>query len=194
LRGRDSAAAQGYAALYQGDSASAYFKPRRILMLDLTRCFLLAVACFALPLNLFSQGFSQAPSTSPPGLVDGSKNPELIPDSAAYRLVFISLMAKTIPDSGDPKALARRNAALHATGLSSGDQAVLIQELAGFSEQYKSWQTQLAGPANAASRKAQVASLVLATRNALIKQLSPDGAATFVSYVQARKSRMVVRP
>jgi hypothetical protein len=185
--------------LHKRRGTGEYFNPRRILMLHLTRFFLLAVVCFVLPLNLFPQGFSQVPSASraplPPGLVDGSKNPELIPDSAAYRLVFLSLMAKMAADPRDPKALARRHAALNATGLSSGDQNVLIQQLAGFSEHYKSWQTEAsAGPANAASRKAQVASLVLATRDALIRQLSPNGTATFVSYVQARKSRMVVRP
>ena len=59
---------------------------------------------FVTPLSLFSQQASMAPNASmqtlPPDWVDGSKNPELIPDSAAYRLVFLSLVSKMTLNSG----------------------------------------------------------------------------------------------
>ena len=129
----------------------------------------------------------------PPGFVDGSKNPDLIPDGAAYRLVFLSLKP---PTSTDPRALAGNSAALAAIGLSAADLGILKQQLATFAASYKAWQVQ-AATASSAERpalNAQVVNLVLANRDALIKRLTAGGAARFAAYVQQAKSRMVVRP
>ena len=140
---------------------------------------------------LFSQ--SAGVHKLPPGFVDGSKNPDLIPDSAAYRLVFLSLKP---PDAADQSGLVRQSAALAATGLSAADLETLKQQLAAFAASYKAWQAQAASAQSAdrAALHAQVVSLVLATRDAVVKELSPDGVIRLGAYVQKAKSRMVVRP
>jgi hypothetical protein len=124
--------------------------------------------------------------------VDGSKNPDQIPESAAYRLVFLSLKP---PDPTNQTAVAGRAATLRKIGLSAADLAILGQQLVTFAADYKALQTQIVSAAtDPASLHAQVATLVLVTRNALLGQLSPDGAAKFSAYVQNAKGRMIVRP
>lgn len=74
------------------------------------------VACLT-PLCLFSQTLSSGQSL-PPGFVDGSKNPELIPDYASYRLVMIHLSSL---NSVTPSAASHQAAVVRQIGLSDAD-------------------------------------------------------------------------
>jgi hypothetical protein len=149
----------------------------------------LGAVCLTPP-GLYSQTSSSTQSL-PPGFVDGSKNPDLIPDYASYRLVLIHLSA--ILNSTDVRAASRKSVVFGQIGLSSADSQVLTSFVSTFSASYAQWQSQ-AGivPSTAADEAAR--SLVLATRDALIKALTADGVQKLVLYVQAEKTHMVVRP
>jgi|SRR5579871_1051561 len=132
----------------------------------------------------------QTPQTSPnvpPGFVDGSKNPSLIPDTAAYRLVFISLI---LPPSPDSTALARHSALIAQVGLSAADRAAMENALAAFGESYSAWRAS----ALPASVDNGVAALVQQYQNLIFSTLSGDGVAKVMKFVQNAKTRMVVRP
>jgi hypothetical protein len=123
----------------------------------------------------------------PPGWVDGSKTPNLIPDRAAYRLVFMRLM---LPVSADATMIARQEARLTRIGLSAADATVLRQALASFADSYSSW-VQTAG---AGSTDDQAWAIVQATHNTLRAQLSSDGNSKFSAYVALEKRHMIAKP
>lgn len=121
----------------------------------------------------------------PPGWIDGSVSPNLIPDRMAYRLVFISL---TLPASPSQHDLARQKAHLLQIGLSSADQTILLQAIAAFATAYSSWE-QAAGHTDD-----QAWAIVQNTRNALESQLSADGNSKFSAYVALAKRQMIAKP
>lgn len=59
-----------------------------------------------------------APQPDPPGTIDGAKNPELIPDDTAYRLVFLAFSE---PEDATDAQKARFRAKLTAAGLDEDD-------------------------------------------------------------------------
>ncbi len=59
-----------------------------------------------------------APQPDPPGTIDGAKNPELIPDETAYRLV---LLAFAEPENPTDAQTARFQAKIAGAGLSDDD-------------------------------------------------------------------------
>ena len=71
-----------------------------------------------------------APSVA---MIDGSKNPELIPDSTAYRLFFVSVADGTNPSEDE---IARHRAHLSRLGLKDVDEQSLAQVLKTFKTQY----------------------------------------------------------
>lgn len=131
--------------------------------------------------------FAQSSGTRniPPGWVDGSVNPNLIPDRTAYRLVLISLMLPTSPSEHD---LARQKAHLLQIGLSSADQTILVQAVAAFATSYSAWEQ---APAHTDD---QAWAIVQNTRAQLQTQLSPDGNSKFSAYVALAKRRMIAKP
>jgi hypothetical protein len=122
----------------------------------------------------------------PPGFVNGSINPELVPDNSAYRLVFLSLRTAGAADSS---AVARQNAKLGAMGLAPSDAAAVTQIIGRFSTQYLAWQ----GMQSAAGAAAAI-TIVEQARTSLSSNLSTEGLTKFAQYVQAAKARMIVRP
>jgi hypothetical protein len=134
---------------------------------------------------LFAQTSSAA--NLPPGWVDGSKTPNLIPDRAAYRLVFMRLM---LPVSPDATVIARQEARLARIGLSATDAATLKQALAAFAGSYSSWAQTVGVP----STEDQAWAIVRATQNTLQTQLSSDGNSKFSAYVALEKRHMIVKP
>ena len=141
------------------------------------------------PTVVVCQTFSGGNSL-PPGLIDGSKNPGLIPDYAAYRLVLLSLQ---LPASPDQNAISRQNAKLARIGLSKSDTQALSNLIAGFSVSYSQWLT-AAGVHHDDAAEQRVQALVLTTRDSILKILSHGGATSFAQYVEREKAHMVVRP
>ncbi len=127
----------------------------------------------------------------PPGFVDGSKNPELIPDAAAYRLVFLSL---TVPPGADSKALAKQNSLLAQLGLSEVDATTMKETVAAFGTDYSAWRARSSSVANATQSEAERTALVQQYQKLLFARLSANGVTQFVQFAQRAKKRMAVRP
>ena len=164
--------------------------PKRILL----RGSLLV--CLLVPVSLLSQTSPQtspppasaATQQIPPGWVDGSKNPELIPDHASYRLVLVHLSSLDT---------TRQDTRIKMMGLSADDGQRLKNEVALFHKDYDQWKAKagVAAGAPPSQQDDQAArALVLASRDAIKKQLSADGAAKFSAYVEKEKARMIVNP
>jgi hypothetical protein len=103
----------------------------------------LAVAHMTLanPLHLSSTvaraqtaGTSQTavPPSDPPGTIDGAKNPELIPDDVALRMIILAVAE---PADAPPEAQARARAKLNAMALSEEDATAFLSLLEGFRAQ-----------------------------------------------------------
>lgn len=73
-----------------------------------------------------------APKTDPPGTIDGAKNPELIPDEVALRMIVLA-----VAESADapPEAKARARAKLNPIGLSDEDATAVLDLLADYQSQ-----------------------------------------------------------
>lgn len=134
---------------------------------------------------LFGQTSSTSSTGIPPGWVDGSKTPNLVPDRAAYRLVFINLV---LPASPDQNAITRQENHVKRIGLSSADETVLKQALATFNTNYSNWKQ------TASATSDQAWAIVQTTRDALTSQLSGDGNSKFSAYVALEKIHMIVNP
>jgi hypothetical protein len=133
---------------------------------------------------------SQTPTSNlplPAGWVDGSKSPELIPDHSSYRLVLTHLCSVI------SAPILKQSATYSQIGLSAADTLVLQNQVVAFDASYSQWKAQAAlSPSANDEQNAQA--IVLATRDALIKRLTPGGASRFVQYVQQEKAHMIVRP
>jgi hypothetical protein len=146
---------------------------------------ILGIALLAAPLRSQTQDL-------PPGVIDGSKEPQRIPDSTAFRLVFLSLR---IPTSPSPADLKRQSAHFKRIGLSGVDFAASLPIIADFGTAYDEWQTRFdptSKSIDVAASTSEREALVEATIVSVMHRLSPAGAAKFVQFVQAAKSRMVV--
>jgi hypothetical protein len=149
-------------------------------------------AAMLVPGCMFSQGVSSSKSL-PPGFIDGSKTPVLIPDSLAFRLVFLNLR---LPTTADQAAVRRQNSKLNSMGLTDADATAMKGLLNQFDVEYTAWQSS-APNATVATQSvvdAQANAIVQRMRDALIRTLAPDGVAKVFVYVQQAKSRMLVRP
>jgi hypothetical protein len=142
--------------------------------------------------------FSQAPASSsgpiPPGFVDGSKNPGLIPDRAAYRLVLLSLSTSASPTTQET---AKQEAVLKRMGLSDTDKTALKQALITFGAANSQWQREVAagGPGGGSSQLDSAGwANVENTRQVLAQQLTSDGNAKLAQFVTQAKTHMIVRP
>lgn len=153
-------------------------------------------ACL-LPSSLFPQQASIAPQASmarniPPGWVDGSQHPELVPDSAAYRLILLSLRAPAAQSE-----MARYTAKWKKIGLSPSDTATAQRIVAEFDVQYSAWQAvqqAVRNTVSGAAPKTDAATIVQQAVGALNAQLTPAGDIKFSAFVQAAKARMIVHP
>lgn len=111
---------------------------------------LLVLLILALPFLTSPGGFhgaqpqSAQPSpqaaTDPPGTIDGAKNPELIPDEAAYQVVFLALAEH---ENATEAEKARFHGKIAAARLSSDDEQALFAILAAFQKQMEAVQAQV---------------------------------------------------
>lgn len=133
-------------------------------------------------------------------VLDGSKHPELIPDSAAYRLYFVAWgQAVNAGQSGKD----RERGELARAGLLGADADAVMDTLALFKGQYAKIIADYNSGAEAAfdsgrldeyreSFYARRDDLVAATRAALRAELSPTALASFDAHVQGEKRHMRV--
>lgn len=142
--------------------------------------------------------------TSPPQhihpdvtVVDGAKNPELIPDSTAYRLWFVTV---SLSPNSTPKQQTFQKAQLDKLQLMSADYQELVSALTEFKTQYLSLIASYnasakaallnGGQANLQSFLQQRDGLVSSTRAAIGLRLTEDGAARVDAHVQGEKRRI----
>lgn len=135
---------------------------------------------------------SASGTASLPVLVDGSKNPEKIPDSFAYLHFFAAFAAHPTSTAQEQ---GRQNAQLAPLQLAAADRGVITTILAGFRVQLDQIDTAVvvAGtPAKLASLEAQKSAIAATTLANLRQALTPDGASRMDHYVQTRVKAHIV--
>jgi len=133
----------------------------------------------------------------PVTVVDGAKNPELIPDSTAYRVWLVTV---SLPSNATDKERAFQQAHLRKLQLSGADYSTLLSVLSDFKDQYLTLIASFNESAKAAllhgSQPDQQSflqlrdDLVSSTRASIAQRLSPDGAARVEAHVQGEKSHI----
>jgi len=115
-----------------------------------TAPFLLALLILVLPFLTSPGGFHSAQTqsvqpppttaTDPPGTIDGAKNPELIPDEAAYQAVFLAFAEH---ENATEAEKVRFHAKIAAARLSNDDEQALFAILAAFRKQMEAVRAQV---------------------------------------------------
>lgn len=133
--------------------------------------------------------------------IDGSQHPELIPDNAGYRSVFM------MQSHFETAAATARSEQLQGNiGLPAADHQIYLETLKNFRQQYELVINTHnafvdANTASAAvtdlqkevsNTRQSISRLVEATRAQLAAGLSKEGAAKLDAYVQSEKTHMVV--
>jgi hypothetical protein len=72
---------------------------------------------------------ASTPNPDPPGTIDGAKNPELIPDETAWRMVFLGIAE---PESATEEQKARAEAKIASIGLNKQDAEAFLYLLSQF--------------------------------------------------------------
>ena len=145
-----------------------------------------------------------APTKAPPSvamtpanMIDGARHPELIPDSIAYRLFFLTVAE---PADATDDERARQRAWLRTAGLKDED----VQPAAAVLETFKSQYDELVARYNESVRVANEAGadpdsatflsqqddLVESTRDALKAAIGPEVMARFDAHLQREKRNM----
>jgi hypothetical protein len=144
-------------------------------------------------------------ATDPPGTIDGAKNPELIPDDVAYRLV---LLAVAEPEDASDAQKARFRAKIAPAGLNEADTEAFRLILAALQKQLDALNAQanqilardpmpLAGTPDyqqLVELSKQRQPVFAEAMSALPARLSADGVAKLQAYVQNEKRRMKYLP
>jgi hypothetical protein len=140
---------------------------------------------------------SPAASMTPADMIDGATNPDLIPDSIAYRLFFVSAAGPADPT---PQDNDRQRAHLRDAGLLEEEVSRAAGVLAAFRAQYGDLVTQYNESVQAANEGgvepdlatflSQLDQLVELTRKALGEAISPEAAKRLEAYVQYEKRNM----
>lgn len=129
-----------------------------------------------------------APPSLPPGTIDGSVHPELIPDSVAFRL-FLGALAEASNASVNSSLTARQRAVLRPAHLVDSDVAVFAQQLGT----WKKAMSALASPSNNAP-SSTLDDIANGTINALNAQMTPQGFGSLYAHVMSEKKGMKIVP
>lgn len=135
-----------------------------------------------------------------PGLIDGAKHPELIPDKVAYRLYFVAV--SEMPNPSEQQKL-RQAAHLKATGIKDEqDRQSFVDVLTDFKVRYNALiaaYNQAAEAADEAGTSPDLAGfirkrdeLVQSTRDKLTNSMSAESLARLDARVQIEKRNMKV--
>jgi hypothetical protein len=136
-----------------------------------------------------------APGTGPgtlPVVVDGSKNPQNIPDALAYSHFFSAVAAHPNPT---PQEQGRQNAQLLPLSLSAVDQQNLVQALAAFRTGLDPIEAALLAqptPAQVAGLRQQKATLVASTMTNISSSLTAGGFGNLDQYVKTHVKQHIV--
>ncbi len=131
-------------------------------------------------------------------VVDGAKNPELIPDSTAYRVWFVTV---SLPPNAGEKERKFQQAHLSKLQLTSNlDYLQLLTILTGFKSKYlaliaqynESAKAALPGIADQQSFLQQRDDLVSSTRAAIKAHLTSDSTIRIDAHVQGEKARIQI--
>ncbi|MGH9431863.1 MAG: hypothetical protein ACRD3T_09995 [Terriglobia bacterium] len=130
-------------------------------------------------------------------IVNGAEHPEQIPDSVAYRLVFLTMAE---PEEPTDAQRARQRAYLEKAGLGEQDRISAVIVLANFKTRYDQLDAQYNESVLAANRTkeppgletflSQQDELVQETRDALKADLRPEAMDRFDAYVRREKRNM----
>jgi hypothetical protein len=85
----------------------------------------------------------------PPGTIDGPKNPELIPDDVAYRVLLLAIAE---PEDASPEQKARARAKIVRAQLSEDDEVLFLTMATQYKTQIDSLAAQAAQITNGGSR------------------------------------------
>jgi hypothetical protein len=158
-------------------------------------------------LPVLAAALPQTPSAPPAtsGIIDGSVNPELIPDDVAYRLILTNIAE---PQNATDAQKARFRAKIASAGLSADDAQALFQIVAKLQGELAALDTQasqieardgivLAGTPDYQTLCAlaqQRLPVFQEAMSALPAHLSADGVTNFQAYVQKEKHGMKYLP
>ncbi len=158
--------------------------------------------CLALPLLVSSAQSSETPSIPHHAnfsVVDGSVNPELIPDNTAYRLYFVMTSRPTTPTDSQKY---HQHLQLAKVRLTDADEQVAVNILATFYTQYQSLIATYNATATAAlargeepnvnALRSQRDQLVQSTHDTLQNALSSTGWSLLDAFVQHEKTKMKI--
>lgn len=139
-------------------------------------------------------------------IVNGSVHPELVPDEAALRVLFIAVAE---PETAPPEDLQRLRNKVSRMRLSEPDMQVFIRLMAAFHKGRTLHEANIqAIPAQSATglnssveagakmigEQNAITALALDTFNSLLVQLSPDGAAKLRDHLNYVKTRIRIIP
>lgn len=137
----------------------------------------------------------------PSGTIDGSQNPEQIPDRTAYRLFF---RAVSEPSNASPEQRERQCAKLTGANLSASDLSQLVDILGEFYDcrELLEQNYRLAFSRTERSQVTGVSTRFIAerdiltneTRDKIASRLTPEGAARLDRLVQREKVHMILAP
>ena len=148
---------------------------------------------------------AQPATTDPPGTIDGAKNPELIPDDVAYRVLFLAVAE---PENPTEEQLARARAKISRAQLSEEDTAAFLNAATQFKAQIDSLAAQAAeiskgiafvDPSSVQGRQLsqlgkQQDQVLANTLGALQTGLSAEGLQRLQAHIQSIKRNMKVYP
>jgi hypothetical protein len=170
---------------------------RRVLLFVLGVAFCL---CVVAPLGRAQNSTASQQSTSTSTMIDGAVHPELISDSMAYRMYFVSISLKANPAAVDQEG---QQARLNAIGLETSDVEILADIMADFRAKHDAVVAQYNQAAEAATARGessdihtllqQLDQLVQNTRDTLKARLSSKGMTQLDAFVQAEKRHMKVQ-
>ena len=135
-------------------------------------------------------------------LLDGSANPELIPDNVAIKVLLATLR---VPPNPDTVALEQLESRIRRANLSDGDLEILARELGRLDTNAKSQEVRIeAFRPNAVASRAAVDryiqerevlnTMFVEHYRQLLASLSPEGAANLQAHLTYVKSRIKVYP
>jgi hypothetical protein len=132
-----------------------------------------------------------------PNLIDGAVHPELIPDSVAYRLYFVTVSTGVNPTEAEQTHQRMR---IVGTGLKNTDHQTLVSILSGFRAKYDALVDKYNTSAKEAAARNQttdarpllkeIDDLVQSTRDVISVQLSSEGSAKLHAFVVSEKKNM----
>lgn len=168
-------------------------RTKRSINAKINLCAALILSCRVLcAQHVHVMSVPGAPPGGLPVLVDGSKNPEKIPDTLAYQHFFAAVAAHPTPTAYEQ---GRQSTQLGPLQLTAADRATLITALAGFQTQLDSIASAVlvaATPDQLTSLQAQKVALAAATLASLRQTLTPDGASRLDHHIQTRVKAHIV--